>query len=107
MATLIVAGSLLTVTLNCGAGRIALASCASFVLASSLDTVTYALLGDRAQLVRVNGSNVVSAAADSVVFPWIAFGGFAPWVTLAQFGAKALGGWLWSLVLMTQSEEAP
>jgi uncharacterized PurR-regulated membrane protein YhhQ (DUF165 family) len=100
MASLIVAGSLLTVALNRGAGRIALASCAAFALAAASDTLTYALLGNRMRLVRVNGSNAVSAAVDSVVFPWIAFGGFAPWVTLAQFGAKVVGGWLWSLVLM-------
>jgi len=49
--------------------------------------------------VRVNGSNVVSAAVDSVVFPTLAFGSFLPWVILGQFLAKVAGGAVWSLIL--------
>ena len=99
MAALIAAGSLLTVALNRGAGRIALASCVAFSLGAVTDTLVYALLGDRARRVRVNGSNAVSAAVDSVAFPWLAFGSLMPWVTLGQFIAKVFGGWIWSLIL--------
>jgi len=99
MASLIATGSVLTVLLNRGAGRIAVASCVSFALAAVVDTLIYAVLGDRARLVRVNGSNVVSAAVDSIAFPWLAFGSVMPWVMLGQFAAKVVGGWLWSLVL--------
>ena len=49
-------------------------------------------------LQRSNGSNVASAAVDSLVFPWIAFGGFQPVVTGLQFLAKVLGGAAWAWV---------
>lgn len=104
MATLIIAGSVLTVMLNRGAGRIALASCLAFALAAISDTLVYALLGQRTRLMRVNGSNIVSAAVDSMAFPWLAFGALMPWVVFWQFVAKVGGGWLWSLALMKSHE---
>jgi len=107
MAALIASGSLLTVALNRGAGQIALASCIAFALCAATDTVVYTLLGSRAWRVRVNGSNVVSAAVDSVAFPWLAFGAVMPGVMLAQFAAKVAGGWLWSLWLVGRVAEAP
>ena len=54
--------------------------------------------GDRAKLLRVNGSNVVGAAVDSLVFPTLAFGAFLWPIVLGQFAAKVAGGVLWSLV---------
>lgn len=100
MAALIAAGSALSWLLNRDAGRIAVASFAAFALAASADTLVYALLGERARLLKVNGSNVVSAAVDSVVFPTLAFSALLPWVTLGQFAAKVGGGFVWSLLLM-------
>ena len=47
----------------------------------------------------MNGSNIVGAAADSLIFPTLAFGAFLPWVVLGQFVAKVAGGALWALVL--------
>lgn len=62
-------------------------------------------VGGRAWLVKVNGSNVVSALVDSVVFlsilaaygrvPW----GLVVWLVLGQWGAKTLGGAVWSFIL--------
>jgi uncharacterized PurR-regulated membrane protein YhhQ (DUF165 family) len=105
MAALIAAGGLLSYALNAGAAQIALASSVAFSAAAVVDWLMYTLLGDRARLVRVNGSNVVSAAVDSLLFPTIAFGGFMPLVTLGQWAAKVAGGWLWSLVLTRRSAE--
>lgn len=99
MLTLIGAGSILSYALNVNAGPIALASFVAFAGAGLADTLMYWALGDRAKLVKVNGSNVVSAAVDSVLFPWIAFGAFLPWIVLGQFVAKVAGGFIWSLVL--------
>ena len=103
MAVLIAAGSLLSWVLNRGAGQIALASFVAFALAGVADAVIYHWLGDRARLVRVNGSNMVSAAVDSLIFPTLAFGALMPGVVLGQFAAKVGGGFVWSLVLRRRS----
>jgi hypothetical protein len=100
MGLLIVAGSLLSWLLNADAARIALASCAAFGLAAVADTLVYVALGHRARLVKMNGSNVVSAAVDSVVFPALAFGFPLMFGIMAgQFAAKVGGGFVWSVIL--------
>ncbi len=99
MAALIAAGSLLSWLLNRDAGPIAVASFVAFASAATVDTLVYHLLRRYPRWLRINGSNVPSAAVDSIVFPVLAFGGF-PWpIILGQFLAKTLGGFLWSLVL--------
>lgn len=97
MGLLIGAGGAISYAL--GAGQIAIASCIAFVFAGIADAVTYVVLGDRQRIVRVNGSNVVGAAVDSLVFPTLAFGALLPVIVLGQFAAKVAGGFLWSLVL--------
>lgn len=100
MAGLIATGSILSWLLNRNAGQIAIASFASFALAGAFDTLSYHLLGDKARLLRINSSNVVSAAVDSIAFPLFAFGWPPSLVVVAgQFVAKVAGGLLWSLVL--------
>ena len=99
MALLIATGSLLSWALNRDAGQIALASFVAFALAGAADTATYHLLRHRAWWQRVNGSNMVSAAVDSIVFPTIAFGSFLPVIVFGQFAAKMVGGAAWSLAI--------
>lgn len=99
MAALIAAGSLLSWAINRDAGQIALASFVAFALAGAVDAGAYHLLRHRAWWQRVNGSNVLSAAVDSIVFPSLAFGAFLPLIVLGQFAAKVAGGALWSLFL--------
>ncbi len=99
MLGLIAAGSVITVALNTGAWRIALASTVAFAAAATVDAVLYHLLFYQRRLVRMNGSNLGGAAADSALFPAIAFGGFLWPVMLGQFAAKVAGGFVWSLVL--------
>lgn len=100
MAALIATGSLLSYALNRAAGPIALASFVAFAVSAALDTVAYHLLRERTHLLRVNGSNVVSAAADSLIFPALAFGLPLLWpIVLGQFAAKVAGGALWAWVL--------
>lgn len=99
MAALIATGSILSWLLNQNAGQIALASFVAFAAASVVDTVAYHLLRNRVWWQRVNGSNVLSAAVDSVIFPTIAFGALLPVIVLGQFAAKVLGGAVWSWVL--------
>lgn len=107
MAVLIAAGGAISYLLNRDAGQIALASTVAFVVAGALDAAVYALLGDRVRMVRVNGSNVVSSAADSLIFPTLAFGGFLPLIVLGQFVAKVAGGFLWSLILAVPLRRRP
>lgn len=100
MACLIAAGSLLSYALNAGAGRIALASFVAFAVSATLDTLVYGILGQKSYALKVNGSNIVSAAADSLIFPALAFGLPLLWpIVLGQFIAKVIGGALWAWVL--------
>lgn len=100
MVLLIGAGSALTIMINRGAGQIAVASFVAFAVSASVDTVTYQRLLGKTRLVRVNGSNVFSAIADSILFPLLAFG-WPPMVgvMLGQVLAKVGGGFLWSVVV--------
>ena len=105
MAVLIGSGSALSWLLNRNAGPVALASFVAFTLAGAGDALTYHLLGDKARLLRVNGSNIVAALIDSLVFPTLAFGDLLPWIVLGQFAAKVGGGFVWSLVLCKAGAE--
>ena len=98
MALLIATGGAMSYLLNAGAGQIAVASTVAFAASATLDAVVYALLGERGRLLRINGSNVVGAAADSLIFPTLAFGSLMPAIVIGQFVAKVAGGFLWSLV---------
>ena len=105
MVMLIGAGSLLSYLLNRNAGQIAIASFVAFAVAGITDTIIYQLLGKYPRWMRINGSNVPSAAVDSIIFPTLAFGGFLPLITLGQFAAKVFGGAMWS-VIITEYEKA-
>lgn len=108
MAALIFTGSALSALINIQALPIAIASFAAFALSESADTVVYMLLGNRSRAIKVNGSNVVSAAVDSLAFPILAFGLPVLWgIVIGQFAAKTVGGYLWSLVLRPKAEVAP
>jgi len=98
MAALIVTGAALTVLLNRNAGQIAVASTVAFAVAAIVDAVVYHKTGN------INVSNVFSAAADSLLFPWIAFGGIMPWVTLGQWVSKVFGGIVWAWIIQKMSK---
>lgn len=99
MGALILAGGLISYAVNHHAAQIAIASTVAFVLAATLDSLTYVALERWPRLARINSSNLVGALTDSLVFPTLAFGGFLPLITLGQFVAKVAGGAAWSLVL--------
>lgn len=98
MGCLIVATGLLTYALNPAAGIIAIASSVSFTAASVIDWAVFAKIAG-SWLKRANGSNIVGAAVDSVVFPTLAFGVLMPKIVLMQFLAKTIGGAFWSYVI--------
>lgn len=99
MAALITGGSALSWLLNRNAGSIALASLIAFAAAGLADTIIYHLMRRYPKMQKVMGSNVVSSAVDSMVFPWVAFGSFMPLIAAGQFVAKVVGGFLWALLL--------
>lgn len=105
MTLLIGAGSAITYVLNKDAAQIAIASFVAFAFAAIADTIAYQLLRERLYLIKVNGSNVIGATADSLIFPTLAFGAFMPWIILGQFTAKVGGGFVWSLVLQGYNKE--
>ncbi len=107
MFGLILAGSVITVILNAGAWQIALASTVAFAAAALCDALVYQQLYRQHRLVKMNGSNLLSAAVDSVLFPAIAFGFPLMWpIMVGQFAAKVLGGALWSFVLFKTMKPA-
>lgn len=96
MLLVILIGGYMTWVANPAAAKIALASAVAFSVSALVDWVTYTRLRNRPWLVRSNGSNVVGAAVDSVLFPTLAFGAFMPHIVLLQFAAKVAGGAVWS-----------
>ena len=103
MLALIVAGGVLSWLVNRDAGWIAIASTVAFLAAGLIDAVVYRVLGERSRRLRVNGSNVLSAGVDSLVFPTLAFGALMPAIVLGQWVAKVLGGAIWLEVLSALS----
>ena len=97
MAALVLAGGVISFVL--GAEAVAVASCVAFVAAGLADTLVFQLMRRVADSYRVNASNVVAAAVDSLLFPTLAFGGVMWGVTFGQFVAKVAGGALWLLLL--------
>ena len=101
MLALITAGGVISYLLNRDAAQIAVASTVAFVLSSSLDAVVFALIGKRVgRFLRWNGTNLVGAGIDSVLFPTLAFGVLLPAVVIGQYVAKVAGGLIWSVVLI-------
>lgn len=99
MLSLIGCGSILTFIVNRDADRVAVASFLAFASAGASDALIYGTLKGRARLLKVNGSNLVSALVDSIVFPAAAFGLFSFPVIAAQYAAKVGGGFFWSMIL--------
>lgn len=104
MLLLVGTGAMISWLLNRGAGQIATASFVAFLLTGITDTFVYQLLKNRAQFLKVNGSNLVSSAVDSIAFPTLAFGSFIPWIVFGQFAAKVIGGYIWSLILFRKDK---
>lgn len=104
MLALIATGSLVSWVLNRNAQQVAIASFAAFLGAGVVDAVVYQMMYRWKWLYKVNGSNVFSGAADSLIFPTVAFGSFMPLIVLGQFAAKVVGGLVWSLAIQSFSQ---
>ena len=98
-AGVVLAAGGLSYLVNPAAITIATASVVAFTASGLADSAAYQLLGARRKLVKMNGSNLVGAAIDSLVFPTLAFGVLMPQVVLTQFAAKVVGGAFFAYVL--------
>jgi uncharacterized PurR-regulated membrane protein YhhQ (DUF165 family) len=85
--------------LDASAARIAIGSVLALLAAGVTDTAIYEILHRKRYLVRCNSSNVASAAVDSLVFFYVAFGGVPVEVLLSQWVVKVFGGGIWSLII--------
>lgn len=99
LAAVIVVGGAITWLVNPAAKQIAIASAVAFILSALADWLAYSVLRSKSWFIRSNGSNVVGAAVDSVLFPTLAFGVFLPHIIAMQFAAKVAGGAIWSFVM--------
>lgn len=103
MLGLIAFSGLLTYLLAPAASHIAIASAVAFTAAAVVDWATFARLSG-SWLKRANGSNLVGAAVDSLVFPTLAFGVLMPHIIALQFVAKITGGAMWAYLLRPRAE---
>ncbi len=97
MGALIATAGLLAWVLNPAAQLIAVASAVAFAAAALVDWLVFVRTRGT-WLARSMKSNIAGAAADSLVFPLIAFGALMPWIVLGQFAAKVAGGTVWALL---------
>ncbi len=100
MTALILGGSAISFLTSASSFRVALASAVAFGLAGLADFAVYYLMDDETRTVRMNASNTVSAALDSLLFPLIAFGGFSASVSLSQAALKIVGGLIWTFLFL-------
>jgi uncharacterized PurR-regulated membrane protein YhhQ (DUF165 family) len=99
MLALITSAGLVSYVVDPATGSIAVASVVAFGLSSLVAAGVYQLLVRRSWSVRANGSNIVGAAVDSLIFPLLAFGAVLPSIILAQWVAKVVGGMLWAMII--------
>lgn len=99
MLGLIVGAGAVSYLLNPAAGQIAVASAVAFTVAGLVNALVYHRLLRFPFIARANGSNVPAAAADSIIFPLLAFGAWMPTLVALQFMAKVSGGFVWSFVI--------
>ena len=99
MFALILTGSIISYLLNQNTLQVGIASAVAFSVAATADALVYQKLFTKPWMLKVNASNIVSAALDSIIFPTIAFGAFMPAIILGQFLAKTFGGAIWAMII--------
>lgn len=100
MFLLVSAGSFLSYASAIASPRVSLASAVSFMVMGLTDVFIYWLLDNHPKVIKMNGSNLISAIVDSLLFPTLAFGMIIPWMSLAQAISKFTGGFLWTALFL-------
>lgn len=99
MFALILLGGIISYLLNRGAASIAIASCATFIVAGLADYVVYSYI-KKSRFIKMVGSNVVSTTIDSLMFQIIAFGSFSLVIASQQTALKILGSIFWAFLFV-------
>lgn len=102
LGVLILSAAVATYIINRESLPIALGSVSGFIVANIIAGMVYQSLIDKPPLYKVNGSDLVAIAVDSVVFQAVAFGVFDPWIMFGQTAIKFLGGLLWYWILFVK-----
>lgn len=92
IASVVIAGSVITWLANPASGTVALASATAFASAGAVNTAIFAALAGTTRHWRMITSNAFAAIADSIVFPLVAFGMLDPRLSAAQALLKAASG---------------
>lgn len=99
MTIVIAGGALLSVLTGTGSIRVNLASFTAFVVAGTIDALTYQWMIRYGRIFRINAATLTAAVTDSIIFVLIAFD-HAVWrLILFQVFMKVAGGFCWSLLL--------
>ena len=99
MATLILAGALVSLITATGSLRVNCASVVAFLVAGTLDALTYQWMIRYGRIFRINCATTMAAVTDSLLFALIAFDHWTWKLVLAQTLIKIAGGFVWSLVM--------
>jgi uncharacterized PurR-regulated membrane protein YhhQ (DUF165 family) len=99
MSLLIASGSVLSWVINRDAAQIATASFIAFAASGGVDFIIYHAMKERSKILKINGSNIISSAVDSIILPTTAFWTLMPEIILGQFAAKVAGGFCWSVII--------
>lgn len=94
MILVVLIASILSFLINHKAMNIAIASFVAVTASCFVDYVVYSKV-QGAWFKRSTLSNIASGLTDSLIFPLLAFGVFAPLVILLQWSAKVFGGVFW------------
>ena len=98
LVLMVVIGGVLSFVINKDAMNIAIGSSLAVTISCFVDYYLFSK-SKGTWFSRSNKSNVGSAAADSIIFPTVAFGTFNIAVVLLQFLLKVFGGFIWSYLI--------
>lgn len=99
MAAIILLGAFVSWVSGTGSLRVNIASCLAFIVAGSIDALTYQWMVRYGRILRINGATLTAAITDSIIFVTIAFSSVNWKLVGLQIGMKIVGGFVWSLLL--------
>lgn len=100
LGIIVLLGGATTYILNIDAKNIAIASVCGFFSATAMGSFVYQTFIKKAAFLKVNLSDFLALALDSIVFQSIAFGQINPSLILGQLTIKFLGGLTWYYLLI-------
>ena len=99
MVVVILLGAFISWVTGTGSLRVNIASCLAFIVAGSIDALTYQWMIRYGRVFRINAATLTGAITDSIIFVTIAFSSVNWKLVGLQIGMKVSGGFCWSLLL--------